>query len=121
MQKKYIAYSVEGHMPVWTFKNELNFCKRYFKNRKLARGVYENKEYEIKKYRIIIVEGGDKEMKEKIVTNLNCIVCDKPSENVLCDKCVKRIKVEKKKKKIYHDKTCDCYDCRKGISLKAKD
>lgn len=26
-----------------------------------------------------------------------------------------------KKLKIYHDITCDCYDCRKKLSLKAKD
>jgi len=33
------------------------------------------------------------------------------------------IKAKKKSKKIkiYHDIRCTCYDCRAGISLKAKD
>lgn len=26
----------------------------------------------------------------------------------------------KKKLKVYHDITCDCYDCRAGLSLRAK-
>lgn len=27
----------------------------------------------------------------------------------------------KKKLKVYHDITCNCYDCRVGLSLRAKD
>lgn len=30
-------------------------------------------------------------------------------------------KREERRKKIFHDVSCDCYDCRLGISLKAKD
>jgi hypothetical protein len=31
------------------------------------------------------------------------------------------LKIKAVKKKIYHDISCNCYDCRAGVSLKAKD
>ena len=39
----------------------------------------------------------------------------------LCLKCRQERNKESKKLKIYHDLTCNCYDCREGKSLRAKD
>jgi hypothetical protein len=40
---------------------------------------------------------------------------------VSCNLPVHIPKIRLKGKKIWHDISCNCYDCRAGISLKAKD
>lgn len=52
-KKSFIAYSCY-EKPVWTFYNDLNFCRRFIKTRKGAECAY--KGCKINKYRITIEE-----------------------------------------------------------------
>ena len=79
-------------------------------------GIYSRKKCQLTKKEWIKVGLNPKSINTSLKNWSIISVCQYLTKN---GKCLLGLKL--KKQKIYHDISCDCYDCRNNTSLKAKD